>query len=141
MIKLMPGRDVFLLAGLREDFPSFAFMAFSISAYTLDDVARLRELDALDLTMIEQPLRYDDFLHHARLQEQIETAVCLDESIKTVGSHEVSMKLHRDVVGRFNVEVLPQNPPPAPVHEEEVDAGPDPHQGHADEAIDEEGAG
>jgi len=92
-IKIKPGRDIEVLAGLREAFPTIPFMADANSAYTLDDVARLRELDALDLMMIEQPLRYDDLLHHARLQAQIETAVCLDESIKTVGDTELALEL------------------------------------------------
>ena len=92
-IKIKPGRDVDMLAGLRERFPEVVFMADANSAYTLDDVDRLRELDPLDLLMIEQPLRHDDFLHHARLQEQIETAVCLDESIKSEGDTELALKL------------------------------------------------
>jgi O-succinylbenzoate synthase len=92
-IKIKPGRDVEMLAGLREAFPDTDFMADANSAYTLDDIPRLRELDALDLMMIEQPLRYDDFLHHARLQERIETPVCLDESIKTVGDTELALEL------------------------------------------------
>lgn len=92
-IKIKPGRDVEMLAALRARFPDTRFMADANSAYTLDDVARLRELDALDLMMIEQPLRYDDFLHHARLQEQIATPVCLDESIKTVGDTELALEL------------------------------------------------
>jgi O-succinylbenzoate synthase len=92
-IKIKPGRDVEMLQGLRTAFPETAFMADANSAYTLDDVDRLRELDALDLMMIEQPLRYDDFLQHARLQEQIETPVCLDESIKTVGDTELALAL------------------------------------------------
>jgi len=32
--------------------------------------------------------------------------IVLDESIKTVGTHDVSIKLHREVVGRFKVEVV-----------------------------------
>jgi O-succinylbenzoate synthase len=43
--------------------------------------------------MIEQPLRYDDVLHHARLQERIATPVCLDESIKSVGDTELALEL------------------------------------------------
>jgi o-succinylbenzoate synthase len=31
--------------------------------------------------MLEQPLAYDDMLDHAKLQAQITTAVCLDESV------------------------------------------------------------
>jgi O-succinylbenzoate synthase len=92
-IKIKPGRDVEMLAGLREHFPDVHFMADANSAYTLDDTDRLRELDALDLMMIEQPLRYDDFLHHARLQERIETPVCLDESIKSEGDTELALEL------------------------------------------------
>lgn len=92
-IKIKPGRDVEMLAGLRERFPDTDFMADANSAYTLADVGRLRELDALRLMMIEQPLRYDDFLDHARLQAQIETPVCLDESIKNVGDTELALEL------------------------------------------------
>jgi O-succinylbenzoate synthase len=92
-IKMKPGRDVEMLAGLRERFPDTVFMADANSAYTLADVDRLKELDPLDLLMIEQPLRYDDFLHHARLQEEIETPVCLDESIKTPWDTELALEL------------------------------------------------
>lgn len=92
-IKIKPGRDVEMLAGLRERFPDVAFMADANSAYTLDDADRLAELDALRLMMIEQPLRYDDFLHHARLQERIQTPVCLDESIKSAGDTELALEL------------------------------------------------
>lgn len=92
-IKMKPGRDIEMLAGLRQRFPDVVFMADANSAYTLDDADRLRELDPLDLLMIEQPLRYDDFLHHARLQERIETPVCLDESIKTEWDTELALEL------------------------------------------------
>ena len=92
-IKIKPGRDVEMLAGLRERYPDVPFMADANSAYTLADAGRLAELDALDLMMIEQPLRYDDFLHHARLQERLDTPVCLDESIKSVGDTELALEL------------------------------------------------
>ncbi len=92
-IKIKPGRDIEMLAGLRERFPDVAFMADANSAYRLGDADRLRQLDALDLMMIEQPLRYDDFLEHARLQERIETPVCLDESIKSVGDAALALEL------------------------------------------------
>lgn len=92
-LKIKPGRDVEMLAGLREAFPDTPFMADANSAYTLRDVPRLKELDALNLMMIEQPLAYDDFLDHARLQEQIETPVCLDESIKSEGDLALALEL------------------------------------------------
>jgi O-succinylbenzoate synthase len=92
-IKIKPGRDVEMLAALREAFPDVPIMADANSAYTLADAPRLKELDALNLMMIEQPLGYNDFLEHARLQEQIETPVCLDESIKSEGDLALALEL------------------------------------------------
>ena len=43
--------------------------------------------------MIEQPLSYDDFFDHARLQERISTPVCLDESIKCEGDLALALEL------------------------------------------------
>jgi O-succinylbenzoate synthase len=80
-LKIAPGRDVEVLAGLRERFPSLPLSADANCAYTLADAPRLEELDALDLEMLEQPLAWDDLVDHARLQEKLETPICLDESI------------------------------------------------------------
>jgi O-succinylbenzoate synthase len=92
-VKIKPGRDVEMLAGLRERFPDARFMADANSAYRLTDADRLHELDALDLMMIEQPLAYDDVWEHARLQERLETPVCLDESVKSVEGARLALEL------------------------------------------------
>jgi O-succinylbenzoate synthase len=68
-------------------------MADANSAYTLADTDRLAALDDLDLMMIEQPLRYDDVLDHARLQERIRTPVCLDESVKSDADAALALEL------------------------------------------------
>ncbi len=92
-IKIKPGRDVEMLAGLREHFPDVPLMADANSAYSLADADRLEKLDALDLMMIEQPLSYDDFLEHARLQDRLRTPICLDESIESVGDLQLALEL------------------------------------------------
>jgi o-succinylbenzoate synthase len=92
-IKIKPGRDVEMLTAVRERFPDTPLMADANSAYTLDDLHRLRALDALGLTMIEQPLAHDDLLDHARLQREIETPVCLDESIRSAGDARLALEL------------------------------------------------
>lgn len=92
-IKMKPGRDVEMLAGLRQRFPDTLLMADANSAYRLEDAPRLEELDGLDLMMIEQPLAHDDFLEHARLQERLETPVCLDESIKSPEDARLALEL------------------------------------------------
>ena len=44
-------------------------MADANSAYTLDDIDVLKQLDEYNLTMIEQPLASDDIIDHAKLQK------------------------------------------------------------------------
>jgi O-succinylbenzoate synthase len=92
-IKIKPGRDVEMLGGLRARFPDLPLMADANSAYRLADAARLCELDALGLMMIEQPLAHEDFLEHARLQALLDTPICLDESIESEGDLELALEL------------------------------------------------
>ena len=92
-IKIKPGRDVEMLTGLRERFPDVPMMADANSAYTLEDAPKLKALDGLELMMLEQPLAHDDYLDHARLQETLETPICLDESIRSVGDAELALEL------------------------------------------------
>ena len=80
-LKIKPGWDVELMRVLREKFPDVPMMADANSAYTLEDVDVLKQLDQFNLMMIEQPLASDDIIDHAILQKQIKTPICLDESI------------------------------------------------------------
>jgi O-succinylbenzoate synthase len=80
-LKIAPDRDVDLLKRIRKRFPKAVLSADANCAYTLADAPRLKELDALDLQMLEQPLAHDDLVDHARLQEEMSTPICLDESI------------------------------------------------------------
>jgi O-succinylbenzoate synthase len=80
-IKIKPGWDVNIVEQVRRRFPDIRLMGDANSAYSLEDVSLLRELDQFNLTMLEQPLAHTDIFDHAQLQKQIKTAVCLDESI------------------------------------------------------------
>lgn len=80
-VKIKPGWDIDVIASIRQRFPDIALMADANSAYTLADTDRLKQLDEYQLTMIEQPLAHDDIIDHARLQQQLQTPICLDESI------------------------------------------------------------
>jgi len=51
------------------------------SCYSLAELHILRDLDQYQLDYIEQPLAYDDLIDHAKLQAQLKTSICLDESI------------------------------------------------------------
>ncbi|MCM3118640.1 o-succinylbenzoate synthase [Neobacillus sp. MER 74] len=80
-VKIKPGWDVEVLREVRKHFPNVPLMADANSAYYLSDIDRLKALDEFNLTMIEQPLSSDDIVDHAKLQKEISTPVCLDESI------------------------------------------------------------
>jgi O-succinylbenzoate synthase len=80
-IKIKPGRDVGLVEAVRAEFPTILLSVDANAAYSLDDLDVLRELDRFGLLMIEQPLAPGDLVDHARLQRELLTPICLDESI------------------------------------------------------------
>jgi O-succinylbenzoate synthase len=92
-LKIKPGRDVEMVRKVRDRFPQAALMADANSSYTLRDISRLKELDDLELMMVEQPLAFDDFREHALLQAQMTTPICLDESITSPGSARLALEL------------------------------------------------
>ena len=92
-LKCKPGYDIQLAAAVRQRFPDTPVMLDANSAYSLDDAPRLRELDQFHLMMIEQPLGHDDLIDHAALQEQIETPICLDESVESLADLRAALRL------------------------------------------------
>lgn len=83
-IKIKPGWDIAAASAVREAFPEIQLMVDANAAYSVEDGAHLAQLDQFRLMMIEQPLEYDDVMDHVRLQQQLKTPICLDESIHTV---------------------------------------------------------
>ncbi|WP_067727887.1 o-succinylbenzoate synthase [Oceanobacillus damuensis] len=92
-VKIKPGWDVDVMRTLRESFPDVAIMADANSAYRLEDIDLLKQLDAFDLTMIEQPLASDDIIDHAQLQKELKTPICLDESIHSLEDARKAVEL------------------------------------------------
>lgn len=92
-VKIDPSWDVALLGPLRERYPDVSLVVDANSAYTLRDLDHLKQLDAFGLTMIEQPLAWDDFLDHAELQRHLTTPVCLDESVRSLGDARLALEL------------------------------------------------
>lgn len=95
-MKIAPGRDVAFVSAVRRRWPDVQLMADANSAYSLDNpehIAALRGLDGLNLMMIEQPLADDDIVDHAQLQAQLETPICLDESIHSVDDARKALDL------------------------------------------------
>jgi O-succinylbenzoate synthase len=80
-LKIKPGRDVVETEMVRKVYPDLALQVDANSAYTLKTAKKLKSLDELNLLLIEQPLAEDDLWDHHRLQADLETPICLDESI------------------------------------------------------------
>jgi len=92
-IKIKPGKDLELVHAIRNEFPKIRLMVDANSAYTLADAERLRGFDAFNLMMIEQPLAWNDIVEHSKLQPQIATPVCLDESITSNAAAESAISI------------------------------------------------
>ena len=81
-VKVKPGWDLEVLAKIRKRWPKIRLSCDANSAYRLGDLEHLRKFDDFDLLMIEQPLWDDDIYQHAKLQRELKTSICLDESIR-----------------------------------------------------------
>lgn len=82
-IKISPSWDYDVIKAVRAEFGNILLMGDANSAYTLNDIDKLKSLDEFDLMMLEQPLPHDDIIDHAKLQREINTPICLDEPIKS----------------------------------------------------------
>lgn len=96
-LKVQPGWDVVPVEAVRAEFgPDLVLSVDANQAYVwdrTDDVTSLRRLDEAGLLMIEQPFHRDDLVSHARLAEVLDTAICLDESIESVGDAKTALAL------------------------------------------------
>ena len=92
-IKIKPGWDLKIIESVRQEFPNIRLMGDANSAYTLADVPLFKELDNFNLMMLEQPLAHDDIFDHAKLQREIQTPVCLDESIHSAADATHAIEL------------------------------------------------
>jgi O-succinylbenzoate synthase len=81
-LKCKPGWDVKMFEAVRNRWPEITLSCDANSAYRLKDADHIVTFDQFDLLMIEQPLWADDFYFHSMLQKQLQTAICLDESIR-----------------------------------------------------------
>lgn len=92
-IKISPENDFAFISEIRRHYPDLPLMADANSAYTLNHIDRLKRLDEFGLLMIEQPLEHDDIVDHAKLQRELKTPICLDESIVTFNDARRAIEL------------------------------------------------
>src|SRR5215468_227739 len=102
-IKVKPGWDVNVLERIRSRWPDILLSCDANSAYRLDQIEHLRKFDQFNLLMIEQPLWNDDLYYHARLQSELRTSLCLDESIRH--SRDAAVALDTGACRIINIKV------------------------------------
>ncbi len=93
-IKIAPGWNFEVIERVREKFGDILLMGDANSAYSLNDIELFKQMDKFNLMMFEQPLAHDDVFDHAKLQKEIETPVCLDESIHSPADARKAIELN-----------------------------------------------
>ncbi|MDX2379164.1 MAG: o-succinylbenzoate synthase, partial [Acidimicrobiia bacterium] len=93
-LKIEPGSDIDHVAAVRNLLgPETPLQVDANTAYARTDGEHLRRLDAFDLLLIEQPLAEEDIVGHARLAAEVETPICLDESLVSASTTADAIEL------------------------------------------------
>jgi O-succinylbenzoate synthase len=92
-IKIKPGWDVAACAAVRQKHPDILLQVDANGAYSLADMETLKKLDAFNLLLVEQPFPPYDLWDHAKLQKQMRTPLCLDESILSLDAARAAVEM------------------------------------------------
>lgn len=92
-IKISPGNDLKFIEAIRNEYPNLLLQVDANSAYTLADIDLFKKMDDFNLSLIEQPLGHDDIYDHSKLQCELKTPICLDESIHSLGDTRAAIEL------------------------------------------------
>jgi o-succinylbenzoate synthase len=92
-LKIKHGWDVEACAAVRAKFPDVLLQVDANGAYTLADREQLKKLDAFDLLLVEQPFAPYDLWDHAKLQKDMKTPLCLDESIISFDTARAALEM------------------------------------------------
>ncbi len=92
-IKIAPGNDIQFVQAIRKEFPYILLQVDANSAFELKDIDLFKQMDECNLLLIEQPLGYDDIYEHSKLQKELKTPVCLDESIHSLADTRAAIEL------------------------------------------------
>lgn len=92
-IKISPGFDLQFVEALRKEYPELMLQVDANSAYTLEHKDLFRKMDHYGLILIEQPLGYEDIFDHSKLQRELKTPICLDESIHSLDDTRAAIEL------------------------------------------------
>jgi len=91
--KIKPGYDLEIVKQVRASFPKIQLQVDANSAYHLPDAPLFEAMDEYKLLLTEQPFGWDDIYEHSKLQPLLDTPICLDESIHSLGHAAMAIDL------------------------------------------------
>lgn len=83
-IKIHPETDRTLLKTIVAAYPEILFFADANGSFQTHSVERLKTFDDIGFTLIEQPFGERQWELHAQAKKELDTKICLDESIASV---------------------------------------------------------
>jgi O-succinylbenzoate synthase len=92
-LKIKHGWDVEACAAVRERYPDILLQVDANGAYSLADKEQLKKLDAFGLLLVEQPFPPYDLWDHHKLQKEMTTPLCLDESILSLETTRAAIEM------------------------------------------------
>jgi O-succinylbenzoate synthase len=92
-IKIKPQDGFIKLKAIRESYPDIKLMADANKSYSIEQIDELKKFDELNLLCIEEPLNSESLLEYQKLQKELNTPICLDESIQTVNNLKTAIQL------------------------------------------------
>lgn len=94
-LKIAPGWDIEPVRAVRAAWPQVPLQVDANGVYreTPEHTATMSALDETGLLMIEQPYRPGALAAHARLQRELRTPICLDESIEDLDQLDSALVL------------------------------------------------
>ena len=92
-IKIAPNRDIKVVKIIRKKYKDLELAVDANASYNANHPKIFKELDKFNIAMIEQPFKAQELSAHAKLQVQIKTPVCLDESIKSLSDAKKAIKM------------------------------------------------
>lgn len=118
-LKIKPGWDIEPARRVRDEFPGVGLQVDANGAYdgSLADLAVFNQLDDLNLLMIEQPFEENNLLAHSRLQQNLHTPICLDETITTASMAETALAMRACRIINVKVSRLGGLGPARAVHD------------------------
>jgi O-succinylbenzoate synthase len=103
-LKIEPNRDIEVVRAARKAFGTIPMSVDANGAYTLRDRHVFRCLDEFDLLMVEQPFPASFLEEMAELQDELKTAICLDESLHSEDQLQLAIKLGSFRIANFKIQ-------------------------------------